>query len=219
MPDDSKDVLSAFDLLRAEIEAYITRLRGEGAAAFQAGDMDCVRLLAGEADTLTSLLNRANDLRQGWVAATAPPSRATTRTLFAPTEKPSANGEADPDAKKPSRRKKRHHRLRNGSLTPKSAYFLPILQSLAHAGGSAPSSDVIRRVGQVMQGTLQDVDYQPIPSNPDCPRWQKVTTWARMDLVKQGLLGGASPRGIWELTDAGRSALAAGAVSATASNG
>jgi len=62
---------------------------------------------------------------------------------------------------------------------------------------------VLDRVLQMMTGTLKDVDYEPLASDPDMPRWKNAAQWARNSMVKEGLLRSNSPRGVWEISDAG----------------
>jgi len=54
-----------------------------------------------------------------------------------------------------------------------------------------------------MEGVLKDVDYQPLASNPDNLRWRNAAQWARNNMVKEGLLKGDSPRGLWEISERG----------------
>ena len=61
-----------------------------------------------------------------------------------------------------------------------------------------------------MQRILRDVDYQPLASDPDRPRWRNTGQWARNRLVKEGLMRGDSQHGVWEINDAGRRYLASG---------
>ncbi len=74
-------------------------------------------------------------------------------------------------------------------------------------GGSARMNEVLDRVGQLMKGVLKDVDREPLASDSDMPRWRNAAQWARWTMVKDGLLKPDSPKGTWEITDAGRRAL------------
>jgi len=58
-----------------------------------------------------------------------------------------------------------------------------------------------------MKGTLRDVDYQPLGSSPDMPRWRNTAQWARNSMVHEGLLKADSPRGVWEIAEKGRQML------------
>jgi hypothetical protein len=95
-------------------------------------------------------------------------------------------------------------RLANGLRSPESAFVLPILRALMDLGGSAPMQQVLERVGIAMQGQLRDVDHLSLKSDPAHPRWNNTAQWARNTMVAEGLLKNNSPRGIWELTEAGR---------------
>jgi hypothetical protein len=58
-----------------------------------------------------------------------------------------------------------------------------------------------------MRGVLKEVDYDPLASDPDLPRWRNAAQWARSMMVKEGLLKADSPRGVWEIADKGRAVL------------
>jgi len=55
-----------------------------------------------------------------------------------------------------------------------------------------------------MASTLKKVDDQPLTSDPKMPRWRNAAQWARNAMVNEGLLASDSPRGVWEVTAAGR---------------
>lgn len=74
-------------------------------------------------------------------------------------------------------------------------------------GGSAPVKDVLIRVEKLMREKLNAYDRQPLPSSPTTPRWRNAAQWVRAAMVKEGLLSSGSPRGVWEITDSGRSYL------------
>ena len=87
------------------------------------------------------------------------------------------------------------------------AYYRPILQILADAGGAANRSDVLRRVEERMRHVLTPADYTMIPSERDL-RWRTRAKWASNHLKNDGLLQKGEPRGTWHITDAGRRYLA-----------
>jgi hypothetical protein len=74
-------------------------------------------------------------------------------------------------------------------------------------GGSGKVAEVLDRVGKKMKGVLKKPDYEPLASGPDNPRWRNAAQWARNSMVNEGLLKKDSPRGIWEISDKGRSHL------------
>jgi restriction system protein len=69
-------------------------------------------------------------------------------------------------------------------------------------------NDILTGIEQLMKSVLKPVDYEPLPSQPDSPRWRNTAQWERDTMVKEGLLKSNSPRGVWEITEAGRQALA-----------
>jgi hypothetical protein len=98
-------------------------------------------------------------------------------------------------------------KLRKGVRTPESAYYVPILQVLEKMGGGGKVADVLERLGKAMKPILKDVDYDPLASGPDNPRWRNAAQWARNSMVREGLLKADSHRGVWEITEKGRAAL------------
>lgn len=98
-------------------------------------------------------------------------------------------------------------RLAKGLRTPESAFVLPILRTLQDLGGSAPMQQVLEKVGAMMKDQLRDVDHQSLKSDPGHPRWNNTAQWARNTMVADGLLKNNSPRGVWEITAAGRERL------------
>ena len=95
-------------------------------------------------------------------------------------------------------------RIPRGQRTPMEDFYLPILNALVQIGGSGEAKEILARVEQLMKGTLNDIDYQSLPSNPQVLRWHNTANWARFKMVGRGLLQKNSPRGIWEITEAGR---------------
>jgi len=57
-----------------------------------------------------------------------------------------------------------------------------------------------------MKSRLNSVDLEMIPSGTDF-RWRNTAMWVRNLMVNEGLLKKGTPRGIWEITDKGRSYL------------
>lgn len=93
-----------------------------------------------------------------------------------------------------------------GSLLPESEYELPILGVLAERGGSAPARDVVNAVGKLVADRLTELDRQELPKGGQ--RWQSRVQFTRLRLKERGLIKNGSPRGLWELADAGAEELA-----------
>jgi hypothetical protein len=107
-----------------------------------------------------------------------------------------------------SRRHSVASRLQAGIKTPNEAYEQPILEILVEMGGSGRSRDVLVQVKEKMKHELNSYDYEPTPTKKHVPRWQETAEWCRNDMVhKHGYLSSGSPRGIWEITDLGRTHL------------
>jgi hypothetical protein len=99
-------------------------------------------------------------------------------------------------------RKRTKTRAPKGSLLPEEAYELPILEALEEQGGRAPTSEIVDRVGEKLNGQLTDVDRQTLESGDI--RWRNRVQFVRLALIKKGDLLEKSPRGVWELSDQGR---------------
>lgn len=93
-----------------------------------------------------------------------------------------------------------------GSLLPESAYELPILRVLSERGGSAPARDVVSAVGELVAERLTKRDQEQLPNGG--LRWQSRVQFTRLRLKERGLIQSGSPRGLWELSEAGAEELA-----------
>jgi len=89
-----------------------------------------------------------------------------------------------------------------GSILPEREYWLPILEILMEAGGTAPANNVIDALGNRMRDLLTPGDFEVLRMGE--VRWRNRARFARLRMREQGLLSDSSPRGIWELTNSGR---------------
>lgn len=183
---DENDVAIAFEILLEKIESVFSGINRAGEEAFRAGKPDLAKRLADKAIQIEAFRDKVKDLQQEW------------RKTF---------GAADLPRRK-TRRRRVAERLRKGLRTPEEAFYIPILQSLVELGGSAEMARVLDTVEAKMKHQLNQYDLQPLPRNPDTIRWRNAAQWARNTLVREGLLDGQSPRGIWRITPAGREWLA-----------
>jgi hypothetical protein len=90
-----------------------------------------------------------------------------------------------------------------GDFTPTDAYWIPILESLEDLGGRGRTDQVLDLVEKKMAGTLKQQDHELLPSGISV-RWRNRAQWQRQNMVHRGLIAANSPRGIWEITPAGR---------------
>lgn len=88
-------------------------------------------------------------------------------------------------------------------FTPTDAYWVPILEALEQRSGREHSDVVLDLVEKKMAAILKREDYELLPSGLSV-RWRNRAQWQRQNMVQQGLLRKDSPRGIWEITPAGR---------------
>lgn len=95
----------------------------------------------------------------------------------------------------------------HGLRTKLEAFFLPILQALVDRGGSAKSFEVLAALEHDMAGVLNAYDWEKLPYG-DKIRWQNNVGWAKKPLIDKGYLSASAPIGTWEITAAGRQALA-----------
>lgn len=189
--DNPTNVDAAFDILLEQIEAEIDLVNRSGARAFEGRDYEAARATLERAGQFIAFRDRMAGLRREWASLAGP----------------QAEEEEGSEEFVFQVQRRDLGRLRRGLRTPEQAYYRPILQVLVELGGRAPTDKILDRIGQVMQGVLRDVDSQPLAATPDMPRWRNAAQWARKSMVDEGLLKNDSPRGIWEITEAGRQSL------------
>ena len=97
-------------------------------------------------------------------------------------------------------------RARRGESLPTAEFELPVLESLIEMGGSGAAERVVNLVGQKLEPLLKEIDYKPLQSGR--ARWTNGAAFARLDLKKLGQIAADSPRGTWEITEAGRARVA-----------
>lgn len=82
-------------------------------------------------------------------------------------------------------------------------YFGPVLDALRKLGGSGKPGEVIEQIANDL--VLSDeIQNDLLPSGES--RFRNQVAWARFYLVREGLLD-SSKRGVWSLTERGRSAI------------
>ena len=185
--NNPSNVFSAFEMLLEEVEAEIDFVNGVGSKAFQGRDYDKAKEALERSGVLTAFRDKVAALRKEWEGIAAV-----------------AESQEDEETKAERRNL---GRLRRGQRTPEAQYYVPILQVLSEMGGAGKVAEVLERVGKLMKPILKEVDYDPLASGPDNPRWRNAGQWARNSMVREGLLKADSPRGVWEITEAGRAGL------------
>lgn len=172
--DNRTNVLAALDVVREGIETEISAANRSGALAFREGAHEKARDVLKRSEKLKNLRDRIEAIENDW------------KTLF-PGEKMTINSRPLPP----------------GVRTPEDQYYLPNLEALRELGGSARKSEVLEHVLQRMKHVLRTVDFVPVASTPDVPRWQDTAARARNTLKERGLMRKNSPHGVWEISDSG----------------
>lgn len=80
-------------------------------------------------------------------------------------------------------------------------YFGPLLDALRGLGGSGTPDEVVERIAEDLK-LPDEVQNELLPSGE--PQYRNQVAWARFYLVREGLLN-SSKRGVWSLTERGRS--------------
>lgn len=171
-----------------EVEAVVEECGKEATEAVQKRNFQAAKEMMDRAEQVTTFLGKVKSLQREW--AELPQTRASGHRR-----------------NRRSRRGQLTKRLRRGLRTPEEAFRMPILEVLVEIGGSGPPQEVLARVYHRVETLLTDYDRQPLASDPDEPRWRKTVHWCRKALVEEGLLSSDSPRGIWEIAEAGRAEL------------
>jgi restriction system protein len=172
-------VKQALESCIAELESILSEIKMSIKCAVDEEDTDRIDELNREVKSVKRVIEQVQQ-----IAASAPTPSTPIRT-----------------AKSPVRSRQRGKRQPRG--TPEEAYRVPILEALVELGGKAPVSAVLERVYTKLEGRLQPSDLEFVPSGQE-ERWRNTAKWARADLKEQGYLAADSPKGIWEITDAGR---------------
>lgn len=176
---------AAFEILLEELEGAVNvHQREDLMAAHDARDFETARKLIDEAEALINLRQEVDRLRRNWKCL-----KRSSHNLGRRQEQ--AHSTSAP-------------RLDRGVRTPEDAYYVPILQALVEVGGAGTVREILDRVLQIMEADLREVDFQPLPSDPDEQRWRNTAKWARNTLVRDGRLKSGSRYGTWEIADEGR---------------
>jgi restriction system protein len=187
--NNSTNVFAAFEILLGEIEVEIDFCHKAGAEAFERRDLEDAREVLEYAGQIMVFRDKIVSLSKEWETLSGV-QRGSAQEEMIHVEQRSQG------------------RLQRGLRTPEEAYYQPILQILNEQGGSAKMSDVQERLAQVMKGVLREVDYKTLASGT--VRWRNTAQFARNTMVKDGRLKSKSPRGIWEISEAARTALTRG---------
>jgi hypothetical protein len=184
----NQDVFFAIDQLLAELDEIVARINEEGALLFKSGKYNQARALLSKVESILGYRGKILCLKDDWKALNVPV-----------THKPTGSQDRSPRSASPP--------LKPGLKTGYDEFRYPILAALVRLDGSGHVREVLHIVEEIMADQLNKYDYQPLPSNPNSVRWKNTASWERHRMVQDGFLASDSPRGMWEITTAGRDAL------------
>lgn len=183
----NNDVGEALVLLSETLTEEETRIRDEGAEAMKSGAYDTATDVIDFAKQLLAFQEKVSTLADEW------------------EEIENARDAATPEVQEIVS-KKFFGKKRKGVITTHDEYCQPLLEVLVEIGGSGPTDEVLDRLGEKMKGILKPVDYDPLKSDSSIVRWRNTAQWARNKMVNTDeRMKKGSPRGIWEISDKGRS--------------
>lgn len=87
-------------------------------------------------------------------------------------------------------------------LLAEKEYWRPILEILVQAGGRAEGRSVIDMLEDRLGDKFTPRDRDVLRMGE--VRWRNRARFARLRMKEEGLIDSHSPRGIWEITEAGR---------------
>ncbi len=197
---ESDDVKAAMELAFNAVRDFLDELKRLVSSAAQEGEYEKVRRLTDKCERVEQFLKKVEQLSEEWQSLSV-----SSMPVGSPTV-------AIPQTTVRRRRANRQgRRLTHGLKTPEKRFRRPILEALVELGGSAAVSDVLSLVAKKLQGVLNQYDWAPLPSGREV-RWRNTAKWCRRTMVEEGLLLVNSPKGIWEISEAGRKALESGEV-------
>ena len=182
---DQNDVSTALGLLRDSLAEEEQRIRNEGAAAMQAADYDTATSVIEFAKRLLAFQKKVEGLVAEWAEL------EDLRDAASPAVQEIVS-------------KKFFGKRKKGEITPHTAFYRAILESLVELGGSAKTKVVLDRVGEKMKDILKPLDYAVLPSDGKSIRWRNSAQWARNAMVNEDGRMTKTKSGIWEISEKGR---------------
>ena len=180
------DVQDLFNYLLDEIKKAIDELRRQGTLALQSEDLVTAGQLVEKAKQFDDFRQKIIDLQEEWNSLASDVGIHNKKRVV----------------RRRSKNRKAKHRKR-GELTPKENYYQPILQALMDMNGKGSRPAVLQRLERSMASVFNQFDREPDKSDHK-PTWHKRASFARLDMVKLGLLTHSSGRGVWEITEKGK---------------
>jgi len=182
------DIEEAFDLLLEELKMLQGQVTKEGALALQSGRFDAAKEAVRQAEGINKVILKVHVAEEEW--------RASKKGKDLPAIPPRERKPISPGPKG-----------QRGILSLQIIYRLPILQVLQSMGGRGRTREVTDKVFELVKGSLNEADLALRESTGE-ETWRNRACWERLVMVELGLLEKSSPRGVWEISEAGRKWLA-----------
>lgn len=180
------DVGAALHLLRDALAEEAQRINEEGAKAMKAGDYSTAEGVLDFAKRLLAFRSRVEGLGKEWAELEGLRDKSSEEVQQIVS-------------------KRFFGRRPSGDISPQIEYCRYILEVLVEMGGSGKTDDVLESVGKKMKPVLKPKDYEPHKSDAKQIRWRNTAQWARNLMVNEdGRMKKKSPRGVWEISEAGR---------------
>lgn len=184
-PEETDEVSTSLGLLQESLASEVIRMNLEGSEAMKSGDYETAQAVLDFVRKLQGFQGKVSDLESEWKALEEESGLAS-------------------DSVKEIVGKRFFGKAKKGEITPHSAYYRPILETLVEMGGRAKTQKVLDRVGEKMKPLLKDKDFA-LHSDGRSIRWRNTAQWARNSMANDdGRMKNDSPRGIWEISEAGR---------------
>lgn len=188
---DQNEVIKSFDSLLIKIDAIGEWFRQRGIKALNMGDYETAEKIISQAKKMATFRERIMELKIDW-----------QKSFFQEVNETATDKELTKTLpRRPGPVKELNIR------TQEKEFRRPILEALEELGGAASHNEVLKRVYEKIKERLSKHDHQLLPGGGEV-RWRNTARWCRKHMVKEGLLASDSPRGIWEITPAGRMELA-----------
>lgn len=218
------DVPAAFEMLLEAMNGEKVQLADAVCEATLQGRFDEAQRLLARTQYLERLVGQVRQLREAWdqlesgilpttdlgpsiIREPAQFDDATARYRRIKEPMPSDDDQNAPELELVDRlfvpRRPRRRQRQPVDKTPEREYYVPILETLEELGGRGYADEILKIVYTKMEDRFTEDDLQLLPSGGDY-RWRNTAQWARQHMVVQGLLRDDSPRGVWEISEAGR---------------
>lgn len=202
---DTCKITQLFESLIGEMDIFIDNLNQEGAQKFSISDHISTKIILEKVEKFNDLRARLEYLYDDFVSIQSGDKESKVQTdLFRSSKnEPDKKTVKSPTQKIATSSEQNSPKSPKLPKTPEEKYRIPILIALESLGGSAFCQNVLNIVEELMIGELNETDMEGLKSDPKTKRWRNTAMWARNSMRVEGLLKSNSPRGVWELDEAG----------------